>query len=893
MAILRRCLATLLLLTASAAHCQGPSARFDLPGPKIDIRVTRNGILLPIASVPNLQPGDQIWLHPNLPPTQSVRYLLIATFLRGTTNPPPDSWFNRIETWDKKVREEGVTVTVPAEAQQAILFLAPETGGDFSTLRSAVKGRPGVFVRATQDLAEAGFEQGRIEKYLAAMKQVPPGDAKALQEHSDLLARTLALKPNPDCAKRPLDQQYTCLTQTGTQTLLDDGHAQSLASALSNGPTSDFINAASYTGLAGAGTYSAYVGAIVDLIRLTSGLHTAKYQYIPAIAFPVEDSARESLDLRLNTPPSFNNPKSVIVIGLPAVQKTVAPPLRPVDPNRVSCLLDPRVSLPIEGAPLVFSTSFAHDLVLHLNTPDRKDLPLVPDAFQGGLVLASNPEERHELTPKVAGATSQSATSIEVGSAVFKPTTTITGTIEGSWGFDHFIGPTLPLQLVPGGGWHIVSGKAPGLDPETLIVGRPNHVQLEATGTACVRSITLEPTDAKVDWHLSHSDKDAHKATATPDPVDVSLTLPRETTPGSIHLTVRQFGSTEPEIVGATAFVEPARIEALQLHSGDTSAILTGANLDQVKSVTLRNLTYLPGAPSQSVSSIEVGTKEPEGKSITLNLPFDARPPTLHPSEKLTAEVHLRDGRALAISALVLPPRPEVTILSRRVSKPTDSSIELGTPNDLALGSQLVFFLKSKTPFPRTDTVEIAAVSDDPADPLHTTLNVLNGSLVLEDTHTILATFDPLKTFGPSTFGPFRLRPVAADGTTGEWIPLATIVRLPTLTSLVCPADPTAVCALTGTGLYLIDSLSTSHDFSNRVQVPEGFVETSLAVPHPVVTTQPLVLYLHLRDDPTTAQQVTIPVQSDIPPPPVKSRTAKPTPVDASPTLPPLTPPLP
>jgi hypothetical protein len=51
-----------------------------------------------------------------------------------------------IETWNKKVREEGVIVVVPEDAQQALLFLAPETGGDFSTLRSTVKGKPGVFV---------------------------------------------------------------------------------------------------------------------------------------------------------------------------------------------------------------------------------------------------------------------------------------------------------------------------------------------------------------------------------------------------------------------------------------------------------------------------------------------------------------------------------------------------------------------------------------------------------------------------------------------------------------------------------------------------------------------------------------------------------------------------
>ena len=378
MACLRHCFSASILLACLGVVTQDAEAqaRFDLAGPKIDVRVTRSNVTLPISAVPNLQPNDQLWIHPAFPPTQSVHYLLIVAFLRGTTNPPPDEWFTRIETWQRRVREEGVFITVPAEAQQAILFLAPETGGDFGTLRSAVKGSPGIFVRASQDLTEAGFEQARIEKYLAEIKQVPPGDPAALQQHSDLLARTLALKPNPDCFKKSPDQQYTCLSQAGTQTLLDDGHGQSLASALSNGPASDFINAASTTNLVGGGSYSAYVGALVDLVRLTSQLHTAQYKYIPAIAFPnladVADptaGTTETLNLRLNTAPSFHNPKSVIVIGLPAVQKSVLPPLRPADPNRVSCLLDPHMVLPIEGAPLAFSTGFAHDLMLHLDLP--------------------------------------------------------------------------------------------------------------------------------------------------------------------------------------------------------------------------------------------------------------------------------------------------------------------------------------------------------------------------------------------------------------------------------------------------------------------------------------------------------------------------------------------
>src|SRR5580698_8216502 len=104
------------------------NARFDLVGPKIDVRVTRGATTLPIAQVPNLQGGDKIWIKADLPSTQSNHLLVIVAFLRGTTNEPPDNWFTEIDTWEKKTIE-GTTVTVPNEAEQALLFVAPETEG--------------------------------------------------------------------------------------------------------------------------------------------------------------------------------------------------------------------------------------------------------------------------------------------------------------------------------------------------------------------------------------------------------------------------------------------------------------------------------------------------------------------------------------------------------------------------------------------------------------------------------------------------------------------------------------------------------------------------------------------------------------------------------------------
>ncbi|HEU4635748.1 MAG TPA: hypothetical protein VFS41_06175 [Edaphobacter sp.] len=850
----------------------GQAGRFDLTGPRIDVRVTRGDKTLPIASVPNLQPGDKLWLFADLPRTQSVHYLLVAVFLRGTTNPPPDKWFYKIETWNKKVREEGVTITIPDEAQQAILFLAPETGGDFSTLKSAVQGRPGIFVRASQDLTEAGFEQARIEKYLASIRAVPPGDPKALKEHSELLARTLNLHPNQDCFNRPMDQQYACLTQSGSQTLLNDGHGETVVSMLSRSDTSALIGAAANTSLAGGGIYSAYVGAVVDLVRLTSNLHTAQYQYIPAIAFPQD----EALNLRLNTAPSFHNPKSVIVIGLPSIQKAVPPPLRASDAQYVTCMLKPGVTLPVEGAPLVFSTAFAHDMVLHINgEAARQDIPLVPDPFKGGLVLSPEQNRQHVPLPDegftrtAAQGNTESATNTtphKKPTDPDAPQTDVTGTITGYWGFDPFTGPTLPLQDSPGTEWKLATDSV-------LIAGRENHLTLSSSGTACIESITFERASGKVDeaqW--KRSDK--------PNVVDVTLSL-KSVDPGNIHLDVHQYGGAPVASVRAQTFSEPARIFGITLHAGDTAARIQGTSLNQVRQVAINNLTFTPiGEP---VAAPDQTGPNQHTENLTVSLPESSQTPALHPGDHLTVHVALRDGRTLSHIVTVDSPRPSITLLNRAISKQDVSYIRLANPDDLPVNEKITFSLHSASPFPRNGKIEVANVDES----LRTDLTVASG-LILQNSHTLLGSFDPLRTFGTSAYGPIRLRPVAADGTVGDWISLANLVRLPRLQEIHCPSDPAALCTLSGSDLYLIDSISNDASFSNPVTVPEGFVGNTLSIPRPPKSG----FYLKLRDEPDSENMVVMPVQIQRPPAPAPQPIAPPaaTPTPATPAEPSPTP---
>ena len=86
--------------------------------------------------------------------------------------------------------------------------------------------------------------------------------------------------------------------------------------------------------------------------------------------------------------------------------------------------------------------------------------------------------------------------------------------------------------------------------------------------------------------------------------------------------------------------------------------------------------------------------------------------------------------------------------------------------------------------FPRNEKVEVAAADGS----FHTVLALADGSLMLEDAKTAMGSVEPLARFGSSAFGPVRLRALSADGVTGDWLPLGTLVRLPGFKELRCPA---------------------------------------------------------------------------------------------------------
>ncbi len=839
----------LILATFLAATAWADSAPFDLAGPTLELKVTRGEKTLPAAEVPNLAVGDHLWIKADLPATQSAHYLMVVAFLSGSTNPPPQNWFFPCKAWTGKCEQDGLTVTVPEGAQQVLLFLAPETGGDFRTLVGAVRGRPGAFVRTSQDLNQAALDRSRLERYLKAVRGLNDADPAKLAEAAPLLARSLAIKVDPKCLDRIPQLQASCLMDGQESLILDDGHSTSIVEALTSGPGSDLALEASYTPQLSYGYYSPYISSVLDIARILDSFHIAQYQYIPALASPQGDKVA----LTLNTAPSFHNPRSVLVVALPAVESPQLPPLHAVNPKDIYCAGRTDLVLPVDGAPLVFSTGYAHDVTLSLSAKDGKsmELPAAADAQRGGYVVDTS-----------------ALHSASMGDSVH-------ATLQGYWGFDRYHGPGFVLMNAHSKGWELAAG-----DEDALVVGRQDTVHLQADSVSCIDGIMLKDPagkELKAEWK-----------TVKPNEVEVKLPL-QEAKPGAMTLLVAQYGVSQAQPISIQTFSEAGHFDGFAIHAGDSQGTLRGSRLDEVASLSIKNLVFVPGELSTRNGDDELPMVAQDAQAAA----------GLKQEHSITAKITLKDGRVLPLAATVDAPRPRVMLIGKTTqpsSSGRDSNIQLADPGELPQDSTLTFAVRSQWPavFSRDESIEVATGDESSA----TVLSFTNGGITLENSQVAVATLNPSKAFGASAFGLIQFR-VVAKGIAGDWQPLGSLVRLPVLKDLTCPSTPALACKLSGSSLFLVDSVSNDRGFAHPVQVPDGFLGSALPVPHP--SDGPL--YVKLRDDPAVINPTTLEVQQLPPSPndPARARAAQPIPPappsppaasPASPAAPPATSPV-
>lgn len=787
--IIRNLVSLALLLTAMSV--QAAPSSFDLVGPRLSVAVTRDGSTLPLEWVPNLAEGDRVAIKLDLPAGQGDRFRLVAAFLRGAVDRPPDAWFH--DTVSGKTKGGDLSLVVPKGAQQLVLFVLPERGAGRNAIVSAVRKQPGTFVRAVQDLNQAALDRARLDTFLDLLFRIGRQDPDSVNAASQVLTRSLAIKLKTECLQQPPELQAACLTGDRETLLFADTHSSALADTLTGAPV-DLAFQLSATPQGGYGSYSSYIGVVRDILRLFGAFQSSQLRFVPALARMGDGR----LTLLLNTPLSFAKPASVMVVGLPAIEAAKPPPLQAAAGVPLLCAA-PETVLPVEGAPLVYATRYAHDMVLRV-APDGAagfDLPVHADARRGGFVLD------RALPDRSAGAT-------------------IDARIAGRWGFTPFDGPRFKLSDPRVNRWTAAPRAS-------LVVGRSNAVTLTGEGAGCIDGITMQRGDAAAQA-VSWKQDDANTIV-----VDVPLD---KATPGTVTLTVTARAPAPPVSIVLPALQEVGRIDAVTYAAGDESAVLTGSRLDQVREVRAGKATWRPGALTRAAGA----------DRLTL-LPVDpAAAQALTAGERIVADVTFTGDRHRTAALVVAPARPVPTLLHRSVAPRPAASGTLPIalrPDDVVPQDSRVTFafrLDPGTLLTGREVIEVATVAGDAV------ARIASGrGYDLQDDTTGIVAFTPRDALGASVHGPLRFR-VIRDDEPSRWSPLATAVRLPVITAIACPG-PTG-CTITGDALFLLRSIATNDRFEAAAAVPDGYTGPALDIVLPAPASASAPLFLRLRDAP-------------------------------------------
>lgn len=796
LSFLRYISAFALLAFAFGAHA-APSP-FDLVGPRLDVAVTRGGSTLPLERVPNLAEGDRISIKLDLPPGQGDRFRLVAAFLRGAVDRPPRNWFH--DAVSGKDKGSDLSLVVPRGAQQLALFILPERGGSADAIISAVRKQPGTFVRAVQDLNRASLDRARLDTFLDALVQVERENPERVSADSQVLTRSLSIRLKAECLQQPVEVQAACLSGGRETLLFADTHSSALADTLTGAPT-DLAFQLSATPQGGYGSYSSYIGVVRDILRLFGAFQSTQLQFVPALS-RLRDGRTTLL---LNTPLSFGKPASVMAIGLPAIEAVQPPPLRRAEAAGLLCAARGTV-LPVEGAPLVYATRYAHDVVLRTTRRDGTtvDLPAHADPRHGGYVLDG---------PLPDGAFGDR----------------IDGRLQGNWGFSGFDGPSFTLANPRVNAW-----AAPA--DATLVTGRTNTLALVGSGAGCISSIVMQRGDGSplpLEWK--------------PDgPGGIAIDVPLEkASAGSVTVTITGAPGTDPVHLSLRAMDEIGRIDSLRVRAGERDAILTGSRLDQVRSVTVGATVFRPDELSRADGADRLALVS-AGPAVDVS----------GAGRKMVADIAFAGDRHRAIGVTIAPAPVTPTILQRSVhAAPAGAGtvpIAL-TPDDVfAQDARITFAFRYEGAAPLTggETVEVATGDGSAA------VKIAGGQgYDVQDGATGIVTIVPGNALGTVAHGTIQFR-VAAGNATSRWVPIGTVTRLPAIRSIDCGG---VTCTITGDRLYLIGAIASNERFADARPVTDGYTARTIDVPAPPAADRRL--FLRLRDAPDATAVITVPTR--------------------------------
>jgi len=252
--------------------CAHRDRRRRLAGPVFEVKFARSSTL-PASQVPNLAAATGS-AESGPATSQSAHYLTVVAFCAV----PPITAGKRVfcmQDLDGKCATDGLTVTVP-EGRGGVGVPGAAAGGDFKTLVSAVRGRPGAFVRTSQDLNQAALDRSRWRNIYRRSSLNGSDPVKLAESHP--ACPQLGYQVD-DKGWTPAQLQAPCLMQ-GQKRSSSRGHSTSIVEALTSGPGSDLAMEAILQPQLSYGYYSP-TSRRCSISALFESFGTAQYQYIP------------------------------------------------------------------------------------------------------------------------------------------------------------------------------------------------------------------------------------------------------------------------------------------------------------------------------------------------------------------------------------------------------------------------------------------------------------------------------------------------------------------------------------------------------------------------------------------------------------------------------------
>ena len=274
-------------------------------------------------------------------------------------------------------------------------------------------------------------------------------------------------------------------------------------------------------------------------------------------------------------------------------------------------------------------------------------------------------------------------------------------------------------------------------------------------------------------------------------------------------------------------------IASVSVYAGDSQAEVRGSGLAQVATVTVAGVEFSPGdvRPAKKTN----GTEELQ---VTAQSTI-----VLKVGRSVGVDVIFKDGRLVHLDVTVQPPRPLAELVSKSVEGAPNNGISMANANDVPQGATLVFTARLAKGGEPT-AIEVAFEDDSRS----IELTAANGGL-----SGLTGRLSPAKAFGPAAFGPLKFRVFEGDASS-DWVPLALLVRVPHLTGLTCPADPSQQCTLSGSSLFFIESIAADTSYQQSVNVPARFQGSQIQVPYPAESG----MVVRLVDDVTAMNPVTL-----------------------------------